>query len=198
MKNSTSKSLAITAAVAVSAALLGAPSAQAQAHNTGMYMGASIGQAKGRDACDQLAGLGVSCDDKDRAWKLFVGFDVAPGFAVEGGYVDFGNFRASSGPIAADIEAKTWQLAAVGTIPMQGFSLFGKAGIHRWDAELRGTGFGADDNGTDFMFGFGAGLEFTRNLGMRVEWERFKNVGENSTTGRSDVDLVSLGLRYRF
>ncbi|MGH8831896.1 MAG: outer membrane beta-barrel protein [Polaromonas sp.] len=179
------------------------------AQDMGFYIGAGVGQSKGKDACSDLGGVGFSgsCDDTDTGGKLFLGYQFNKNFAVEGGYVDLGKFKASgtiSGvPVSADAKAKTWQLVAVGTLPLaNNFSVFGKAGVHRWDLDVRASALGstitASDNGTDLTLGIGAGYEFTKNLGVRLEWERFRNVGEDATTGKSNVDLISVGLRYRF
>jgi opacity protein-like surface antigen len=53
------------------------------------------------------------------------------------------------------------------------------------------------DNSTDFTYGFGARLNFTRNFAARLEWQRYAKVG-SSTTGSDDIDLFSLGLLYGF
>ncbi len=206
MKTNTKKSLIVTGLVLAAGSLM--PHI-ALAQDMGFYLGASAGQSKAKDACSDLGGVGFtgSCDDKDTGWKLFAGYQFHKHFAVEGAYVDLGKFNAvgtASGlPVSANADAKTWQLVGVGMLPLaNNFSLFGKAGVHRWDLDVRGRAGGAtataSDDGTDFTFGIGAGYDFTKNLGLRVEWERFRDVGEQNTTGKSHVDLLSVGLRYRF
>lgn len=181
----------------------------ALAQDKGFYVGLGVGQSDAKDACSELGGVGFSgsCDDTSTGKKIILGYQFNPNFALEGGYVDLGKFKANGTvlgvPASAFAKAKSWQLVAVGTLPLaNNFSLFGKAGIHSWDADAGVTALGVtdkvSDKGTDLTFGFGAGYEFSKNLGVRVEWERFRNVGENDTTGKSDVDLISVGLRYRF
>jgi hypothetical protein len=45
-------------------------------------------------------------------------------------------------------------------------------------------------------FGAGAMLDLTRNISLRLEVERFSNVG-NETTGVSNIDMISLGVLLR-
>jgi hypothetical protein len=47
------------------------------------------------------------------------------------------------------------------------------------------------------MFGFGASFDIGKTAAVRIEWERFMDVGE-SDTGQSDVDLLSASLVFRF
>jgi len=200
------KSLIVTG-ILIAASATTLPTALAQ--NSGFYGGGSVGQSKAENACDDLGGIGFSgsCDDTDTGWKLFAGYQFNPNFAVEAGYVDLGKFTAagtiSGVPVSTSDEANLWQLVAVGTLPMgNNFSVFGKAGVHRWDldakASVPGVSVSISENGTDFTFGLGARYDFTKSLGVRAEWERFQSVGDENTTGESDVDLLSVGLQFRF
>jgi len=44
----------------------------------------------------------------------------------------------------------------------------------------------------------GARWNVSRNFGVQLEWERYIDVGEASTTGKSDIDMVTIGQRYKF
>jgi opacity protein-like surface antigen len=39
------------------------------------------------------------------------------------------------------------------------------------------------------LFGVGAAFNFTRNFAIRAEWERLND---------SEIDILSIGLQYRF
>ena len=42
---------------------------------------------------------------------------------------------------------------------------------------------------------------FTKSVGLRVEWERYFEVGSsnfNGGTGEADVDLISAGVVFKF
>jgi len=85
-------------------------------------------------------------------------------------------------------------------------TLFGKLGLQRWDAsnEIAAVNARAASSatvgarGNDYKFGLGVRYDFSRNAGVRFEWERFVNVGDAATTGRGDIDLLAIGLQYRF
>lgn len=210
--------------ITLAAALVGAPSAFAADLNG--YVGASGGQTKAKDA-DSASELDAqnardgyttrsSVDDTDTGWKLFAGYKFNRNFAVEGSYADLGEASANSvvsaspygtGTVSQQFEAKTLAVAAVGILPLANyFNVFGKAGFHYWDAEwsvtstLTGLSGKAseDDNGTDLMYGVGAGFNVTNNLALRAEWEIYTNIGDENTTGETDVEMWSAGLQYNF
>ena len=188
------------AALLVAAWVSGAAHAQGwmrSSQELGFYAGAGIGRADVDDFCSDARTLGLgSCDDKDQTWKLFAGYRFHPNVAVELGYADLGKFRAS-GTLAglattARADVKAFELLAVAMFPVwRGLSLYGKAGVARWDIEARATGalVGNDDKGTDFTFGFGAQYDFTPNIGARLEWQRYTDI---------DVNTIGVSLLYMF
>jgi len=46
----------------------------------------------------------------------------------------------------------------------------------------------------------GAGFQyhFTKRLAARAEWQRYSDVGNDNTTGQSDIDVLSIGLVIKF
>jgi len=196
----------VIAVALFSAGLISAP-ALAQSQASGWYVGGSIGQMEAKDACD---GVGIGCDDKDTAWKIFAGYQINQNFAVEGGYTDLGKVSASGTvggvSVNAKAEATAWELVGVGSIPVgNSFSLYGKGGFYRGevdaDASAAIPGFSASaqesDTNTDLTFGIGAAFAVNRNVSLRAEWQRYKDVG-GSDTGESDIDVMSVGLLFRF
>ena len=190
-------------AVALATALTAAAPALAQ--NTGFYAGGALGQAKAKDACSGITGIGFAggCDDKDTAWKIFGGYQFNPNLGVELGYVDLGNFTANGtvlgAPVSGSVEAKGFELVGVGSIPFtQQLSGYAKAGAFRWDVDTSTTVGSAGDKGTDFTYGLGLKYDFTRNIAGRLEFQRYNNVGETSTTGQSDVNLWTAGVMFKF
>jgi OOP family OmpA-OmpF porin len=194
MKLNTKKAL-IASAFALSGALA-ATQASAQA-----FIGGSIGQS---DIEDDVAGSLItsgSVDGKDTGWKVFGGYMFNRHFGVEAAYVDLGEASYSGdfngAPVTGGkVEINGFNVAAIGSYPInEQFSIFGKIGLFMWDAEASdttgGVPFSAKDDGSDISFGFGVGYSFTKNLGVRAEWERFK-------TDDADADLISIGLVWRF
>jgi OOP family OmpA-OmpF porin len=185
--------------------------AQAQ----GWYGGIGFGQSKYNDmdsVCNELLTVlpgGSSCsnDEKDTGWKLFAGNQFNQNAAVEFGYVDLGKGTASvSGPgVGGNLgwEATGFNLALVGTLPVNNeFGFLGRIGIFLWDLDFSVSGVGgsasASASGTDLTYGLGVKYDFNKTTGMRVEWEKFKDVGDENDTGQGDIDLLTFSLVFRF
>jgi OOP family OmpA-OmpF porin len=185
----------VASALALSG-LLAATQASAQA-----FVGASIGQSDVDE--DITAGLITSgpVDSKDNAFKVFGGYMFNRHFGVEGAYVDLGevSYSGSFGSAAVNggkVETTGFNVAALGSYPVtEEFSVFGKIGLFIWEAEASdttgGVPFSEKTDGTDISFGLGLNYQFTRNLGVRAEWERFK-------LDEADADLISVGIVWRF
>lgn len=166
----------------------------------GAYIGGGIGKSTMLDADTTF--LGVTTDNTDSAVKLFWGFMFNPNFGIELDYIDFGSFLGSS-------PSETWSptgfnFSMVGVVPVpsqySNFSLFGKVGANSWnvDDSVPSLGGTLSTSGTDLSYGVGAQLDFNPNVSANVQWERFNNVGDPSSTGRSDLRLVTLNLIYHF
>jgi opacity protein-like surface antigen len=46
--------------------------------------------------------------------------------------------------------------------------------------------------------GVGAQFNFTKQVGARLEWEKFSDVGDDATTGQSDLELISISVIFSF
>lgn len=179
---------------------------------------------------------------KDGAYKLVMGFEFKPSFALEVAYVDLGtnNYAAdytanAGGPVSqpitnntiVDVTANMWAYASSRReVKYSGFAVnavakkqlkdkltvFGKLGLFLAEARTTditllegfnygGLGFGRSANTTKRSvrptFGLGADYMFKPNLGLRLEAERYSKLGDEDM-GRTDVDLMSLGLIGRF
>jgi len=165
------------------------------------FLGGSIGQS---DVDEEVAsGLitSGSVDGKDTAWKLFGGYMFNRHFGIEGAYVNLGEVTYSGeffgSPVTdGKVEITGFSVAALGNLPInEQFSVFGKLGLFVWEAEASditgGVPFSAKTDGTDLMFGIGLGYQFTRNLGVRAEYEMF-------AADEADAGLVSVGIVWRF
>jgi OOP family OmpA-OmpF porin len=190
------------AVLGVAAAAFALPTA-AQISTNNFYVGASIGQSNAKDFCDGAGGPGLSCDDKDTAWRLFGGYQFHPNIAVELGYSDLGKAKASGGGVEISDEATAWDFTAVGSWPLANqFSIYGRFGFYHGDVTSRVSlsGFGSaseDKSTTDITFGIGARFDITRNLGIRGEWQRYNDM-KDAFDSKSNVDVLSMGVLYRF
>src|SRR4249919_2153962 len=106
-------------------ATLGAAAFGAQAQDKGFYAGAGVGQS----FVDEGA-----YDDEDTAFSVFGGYQFNRYFALEGGYANLGKIEAK--PVGRDLETDSVFLTAVGIVPITDkFSVYGKAGFHRWNLD---------------------------------------------------------------
>ena len=209
----------------IGSSLLIALAAPACAQTQGWYIGGGIGQSKANNAggCSDLSGVfdpGFSCTSNDTStgWRLFAGYQLNDHFALEGGYVDLGDFKISANgtvllnPATASgsDKASGFSFDVVGTLPInEQFGLLGRIGVFAWtlDASATATRSGGIPNptvsvsdkptGTSLDFGVGVKYDFYKDLGVRAEYQRFQSVG-NDNTGKSDIDLISASLVYRF
>lgn len=199
----------------VLAAMLAAPLAQAE----GVYLAGTIGRAsidleRGEmDATLVSAGAtGVSSrvDENDTHYGLAIGYAFNPNFAVEAGYVDFGDarYRATfaGGNADADVEAHGWAVSVLGTMPLgDAFSIYGRLGgiQAKVEIDVNATGPGgtasgkASDRSWSMLYGIGAGYRVTEAIGVRAEYTRYDSLG-GGDVGEGDVDTWSLGLTYSF
>ena len=193
------KKVLVTALLAGFAALPTLAMAQAKGGNAdlGFYAGASVGQSK--TDCEASGG---SCDDKDTAYRVFGGYKFHPNIAVEGGYSPLGETSASfpAGKITA--EANAWDIVGLGIFPLgNSFSIFGKLGFYNAEVKLGGLASGKKTT-TDLTYGIGGQYDFNRNLGLRLEVQRYSKVKAPDVAGvsggDSDVDVMSVGALWRF
>ncbi|MBC7779324.1 MAG: porin family protein [Proteobacteria bacterium] len=202
-----------TACLALLAAI-GTPSAALAQ----FYIGGSLGRADAEtdNAADAAAfraaggftSATVTSDDKKTGFKLFVGYDINPMFAVEAGYFMTSDFRftaVTTGPATTTTgegEATAFLLDGVVKFPVtQNFRVLGRLGAHfsKFDvsATIVGPGgtarLGDDDDNVNVRFGLGVEYMFSRTLGIRAEAERNRKFGDSG-----DLDFYSVGLTYRF
>ena len=163
------------------AALAGALHLSARAE--GLYVGGSIGRPSYGDA---INGIGTS--NSGVSGKLFGGYQIAPGLAVEAGVADLGRSSNASGTIKSHGE----YLDAVGSIPLaHGFSLLGSAGIDHVDLDTSN----GDDSGFGLKLGAGAEYSLSPNASLRAEYERYQ---ASSFGTHPSVGQYTIGVRVGF
>ncbi len=192
---------------------------QALAQSTGWYAGANAGRT-GAEIDDPritrgLAAQGFSTTsindhDRDTGFKLYGGYQFSPHFAVEGGYFDLGKFgytanTVPAGTLNGEMRVKGLNLDLVGTLPLTGkLSALGRVGVNvaRVSDQFSGTGAVNVSNPTaskseaNVKYGVGLNYAFSDALAMRLEVERYR---VNDAIGnKGDIDMVSVGLVYRF
>lgn len=174
------------------------------------FAGWYAGFGAGKSSADVDCVLDITCnnDEEGSMFKAYVGNQFTPNFGAEFGYLDLGSFGVEGtdsvlGTVDANVKGTGFFAAITGMMPLGEFGLFGKAGLFRWDldADVSSSVFGSgseSDSGTDPFFGVGAQVTIGQATALRLEWERFMDVGDEGSTGQSDVDVLSLGVVFKF
>jgi OmpA-OmpF porin, OOP family len=191
----------------------------AMADDSGWYVGANIGQSRAKIADDRITaqllsgGLvttSISDNNRDLGYKIFGGYLINKNFAIEGGYFDLGEFgfRAltlPTGTLNGNIKLKGLNLDLVGILPFtEKFAAFGRVGVNYAQAKDSFSGTGSvsvlnpNPSKYDTNYKFGVGLQYalTESIGLRAEAERYRI--DDAVGNKGDIDLLSLGLVYRF
>ena len=169
--------------VATLAALLLAPAAYA---DSGFFIGGAYGTL-------DIDESGSSFDEDSAPYKIMGGyiFDMpVVDIAIEVAYNDFGTQDGDVLTVPAEIDATGYSAFVVGGVDFGIFGVFAKAGMAAWDADLDIGGLTDSESGTDPSYGLGMRLTFS-SAEARLEYEVFDFDGV-------DVDMVSLGLLWRF
>ncbi len=218
MKSTFNRSAANRGSLSLAAlALLASPLASAQ--DPYWYGGANIGRTEtGMDDAQAVSRLltagyttaSIDADDDDYGFKLLAGYRFNRNFAIEGSAFDLGKFGfrqvlVPDANLAGNIRPMGYGLDLAGFLPMSDVnSLFARVGLNY--AELRES-FSARNlashpfpksSNNDFNLKFGVGFQhdFSDNLAMRIEAERYRL---DETTGMMDDGrMYSLGVVYRF
>lgn len=190
------------AALAVLGLLAAAIAGPAEAQDSGIYLGASVGYAWHKDACKNLQ---IPCGSTEQVARGFAGYRFNRAASAELGYANLGEVRAegsvAAGPASLVRSVRLADAVGVFSVPVVGrLSALGKLGIYRARTMLDVTVAGAPAHGgaTNSGWSYGAGLDYDLGpFGVRAEWQRWENVG-GSSTGEDDIDALTLGLLLRF
>jgi OOP family OmpA-OmpF porin len=214
------KLIKVTSVLGLAAlATLACPGVMAQGQDAGWYGGANVGRSAATIDDERinrgLLGSGFSAstlvdDDRSTGYKIFGGYQLNRNFAIEGGYFDLGNFgytatTVPAGTLDGRIKLRGLNLDLVGTVPLsEKFSVFGRAGLNYAQARDSFSGTGAVQvansnprkNDTNYKLGFGLQYALSESLAVRAEAERYRI--NDAIGNRGHIDLVSVGLIYRF
>jgi OOP family OmpA-OmpF porin len=181
----------------LAAALLGLAGWGAQAQG---FAGLSAGTSRADIDCTGA----LTCDRSGTAWKVFGGYMFHPNFGVQADLYRQGRARFSAtladGSVASG-ELKGEGLGLYGlAVAREGiWSVFGKAGwlTSRSTGTLRVADLGSSSRETHSHFGWGAGVgvDWAKNLGARLEYERLRSRLQGESV---DVDQVTAGIVARF
>lgn len=185
----------------------------------GWYIGGSLGGTLANiDNSDIKKGLtaggftttSLKSDESDIGFKLLGGYQFNEIVAIEGGYFNLGKFgykanTLPAGSLKGDIKVQGIHIDVVGTwFFTEEFALLARVGVIQTKAEASFKGSGAvtpaiaksSKDDTNYKLGLGLQYSVTPALNIRTELERYRVNDSIATKG--DVDLISLGITYRF
>lgn len=148
------------------------------AHAQG-YAGIGVGQSRADIDCTGT----LTCDRTDTAWKLYGGYMFHPNFGAQAEVYRQGRakFSASLGDgTTATGEFKGEGVGLYGlAVARDGiWSVFGKAGVLTsritGAARIQDLSASRRETHTHFGWGAGVGVDWTKNLGARLEYERLR------------------------
>jgi len=175
------------------AAMVAEASAQA-------YAGLGVGSSRADIDCSGT----LSGDRNDMAWKLYGGYMFHPNFGAQAEVYRQGRARFSAALADGSVGFGEFKGEGVGlyglALARDGiWSVFGKAGwlTSRSTGTLRVADLGSSSRETHSHFGWGAGVgvDWAKNLGARLEYERMRNRLQGDSV---DVDQVTAGIVARF
>lgn len=148
------------------------------------YAGADIGRNRFSDSGITLNRTGIA---------VFGGYKLNETIAIEAGYRSLINdtYRDSTG--SADVKLYALQLSGVFSAPVSSdFTIYGRLGLNNLRATINasapGLKFDLSDNSTKALFGFGGTYAFSKDVALRVEFQ--KPVKE--------VSVLSAGVQFSF
>jgi len=181
---------------------LGVLSTPALSQDSGWFVGGGGGLSKFTDGCPSGVTAGASCDDRGNSWRVFGGYQFNANFGYELGYADLGKVTQSTATESASFKAKTYEMVLVITLPInQWYSFYGKYGIFHWDVDrnIDGAGAGtASANGKDTTAALGLKYNISKKFALKLEWQRYLDVGDPGITGRTNIDDYGLSVVYSF
>jgi OmpA-OmpF porin, OOP family len=207
----------------------------AMAKDSGFYAGASFGQAKYNTKDPAFVVFPYVVDknreEKDWAYGLQFGYRFSPYIGVELSLNDYGdleertqgftNTNLAAGGIAdVEIGTRGVAIAAIATLPLNKFELFGKVGAIHAETKARGRiaqifgtlpntplppGYGIQKTeNIAIQFGAGAGYAVGESLFLKLEYSYTPKVMDDgdvvfiSSGFETDITEVSFGFQYRF
>lgn len=161
-------------------------------------------------------------DDSDTSFALNAGYRFNPYIAVEGGYINLGSadyvsqgFVNPPGPVASaaanysvSFESSGFTLGGIANVPIgKKFDLHTRIGLFFAKVEIdqraavAGAGSATDkfsENSQEFFYGIGAGLKLGEHWHLGLDWIRYNDVGDEDTTGESNIDNLSVSATFHF
>ncbi len=177
----------------------------------GLSAGPSQAKTDGQAIVDSQLPAGVTsngatADRRDTAYRAFLGYQMTPFWALEGGYFRLGEMSVAStttpaGSLKGRLRSDGLNLDLVGSLPLSDhWSVLGRVGAQyaRTRGEFVGSGATTPLNpspsgkATNYKAGLGLQYAFSPGFLMRLEAERYRIDDSMGHEGNADAVLVSL------
>jgi hypothetical protein len=142
----------------------------------------------------------------ESGYHLKLGYKYSRYFAVEGQVNDFTRQAdpfANPSNLTSPFRSSGFGVDTIATLPLWRFSFYGRLGAYRGDARNAFSSYSTSllaDNGsrgTHLRYGLGMRYDFTKQLGVHAELERYSPLG-SSFSPETESDLLSVGVKWRF
>lgn len=206
---------AVLAVLIVSAAA----ASPAWADDSGWYVGAALGQSHysgGTLDVSAPAGWNVSRSDTATAYRLAGGYRFDAYWSAEAFYADLGRVTLDASnphPILIPdvgtayqdrVDAKGLGIEGEGRYPFnEQWAVYARLGafdgrVH-FQAESNGFVSPVDVSATQWRASYGIGVEwdFNPRWSATLGWDQFHQLGDSSTTGEYNVNLLAAAIVYR-
>ncbi len=173
----------------------------------GSYLKLGAGEAT-YAGVPSTTGLPIDSNRTSTAGFIAYGWTIAPNFAAEIGYIDFGaagkkyNLFGGDLIIVDQLKTRSIYIAGIGDVPLSSLvSLQGKLGMvsHHTNTHFSISSFGSNltnnstFNKTRALVGAGFKFQFSKEISGVVEYTYFGTVVDGS-----ELSLLSAGLLYHF
>ena len=184
------------AALILAAGTFSTAQAQTNSNKPGLYGLLSAGQGHLNADCTGVQ----ACDRNATGGKAALGYSFGNGFALEGGYTNFGRFHASQGPMGLSARPEALSLSGAYTANLTpDWGLTGRLGVARVrtkvGADVRVLSGSDRESKTQPIAGMAVNYALTPStrVELGVDATRAQYQGE-----KSNVRMVSLGARMAF
>lgn len=139
------------------------------------YVGARVGVSHISDMDKAVTNV-TGFDNDNFAGGVFIGYQITPWFAVEGGYTHLGNAELKD--VNGSYEAQGGDLVGKFSYSLNNnIDLFLKAGTYYYDWNAIGAGVQNSDNDWSATAGVGAEYFINKDISTRIEYQYYNDVG---------------------
>lgn len=141
----------------------------------------------------------AQAEDLDVNWRVFQ-VPIRLKLGMEVGLVDRDPISETGpGLRLPGVDKLGWQVVGVGNMPIsKNWGVFGKLGAHRWGTDVTSNFSSIGNSEPRPTYGLGLKYHFTDNLSVSGEWDRYQLGPGNGVRPDGEIDLLSIGLKYRF